>query len=103
MAPIPRAIITPRVGRGADDGRRNNPLVRRRPMHPRCSLAALAVRLALASVSLATDHLIAGDFMFLKNPMSEANHRDSYKTTSEHDTDFSHAAVSRALAVASEY
>src|SRR5437867_9844613 len=97
MAPIPRAIITPRVGRGADDGRRNNPLVRRRPMHPRCSLAALAVMLALASVALATDHPIAGDFLFLKDPMSAANPRVRFKATREAAIDPSQAGDPRAL------
>src|SRR5437899_7280224 len=87
----------PRVGRGADDGRRNNPLVRRRPMHPRCSLAALAVMLALASVALATDHPIAGDFLFLKDPMSAANPRVRFKATRETAIDPSQAGDPRAL------
>ena len=66
-------------------------------MHPRCSLAALAVMLALASVALATDHPIAGDFLFLKDPMSAANPRVRFKATRETAIDPSQAGDPRAL------
>src|SRR5882724_3276783 len=43
------------------------------PMHPRCSLLALAAALALVSAARATDHPIAGDSLVLKDPMSASN------------------------------
>src|SRR5881296_2449992 len=78
-------------------GRRSDPLVRRRSMHPRCSLPALAVLLALASVALATDHPIAGDSLLLKDPMAAADRKVRFKATREAAIDPSQAGDPRAL------
>src|SRR5437773_1526299 len=48
----PPRVITHVYVEVPDDGRRSDPLVRRTPMHPRCSLPALTVMLALTSVAL---------------------------------------------------
>src|SRR5438128_12521386 len=52
-----------------------------RPMRPRCSLPALTVMLALASVALATDRPIAGDSLLLKDPMAASDRKVRFKET----------------------
>ena len=66
-------------------------------MHPRYSLPALTVMLALASVALATDHPIAGDSLLLKDPMSVAGRKVRFKATRDAAIDPSQAGDPRAL------
>src|SRR5438128_12643792 len=81
----------------ADDGRRSDPLVRRRPMHPRCSLPALAVMLAFASVALTIDHPITGDSLVLKDPMAASDRKVRFNATHDAAIDPSQARDPRAL------
>src|SRR3989454_6902441 len=67
------------------------------PKRPRCSLPALAVMLALASVALATDHPIAGDSLALKDPMAASDRKVRFKATRDVAIDPSRAGDPRAL------
>src|SRR5438132_8114819 len=67
------------------------------PKRPRCSLPALAVMLALASVALATDHPIAGDSLALKDPMAASDRKVRFKATRDVAIDPSQAGDPRAL------
>src|SRR5882724_5748070 len=67
------------------------------PKRPRCSLPALAVMLALASVALATDHPIAGDSLALKDPMAASDRKVRFKATRDAAIDPSEAGDPRAL------
>jgi len=66
-------------------------------MHPRCSLPALAVMLAFASVALTIDHPITGDSLVLKDPMAASERKVRFKATHDAAIDPSQAGDPRAL------
>ena len=66
-------------------------------MHPRRSLLALALALALVSAALATDHPIAGDSLALKDPMSASDRKVRFKATHDAAIDPSQVGDPRAL------
>ncbi len=70
-------------------------------MHPRCSLRALAVMLALASVALAIDHPITGDSLVLKDPMAESDRKVRFKATHDAAIDPSQASTRTSAAASS--